>query len=52
VPKKLIGLPIMMKSLTGMAVRLFDGTIRIAEIHWFEADGIGKRKMRIKRFRE
>jgi hypothetical protein len=31
-------------------VRLLDGTIRPAEIHWFEAHGIGKRKMRIKKF--
>ena len=31
-------------------VRLADGTIRGAEVHWFEAHGIGKRKMRIKRF--
>jgi hypothetical protein len=31
-------------------VRLADGTIRQAEIHWFEAHGIGRRLMRIKRF--
>jgi hypothetical protein len=31
-------------------VRLFDGTLRQAEVHWFEAHGIGKRLMRIKRF--
>ena len=31
-------------------VRLHDGTIRLAEVHWFEAHGIGKRKMRIKYF--
>jgi hypothetical protein len=31
-------------------VRLVDGTVRRAELHWFEAHGIGKRKMRIKRF--
>ncbi|MBI2471637.1 MAG: hypothetical protein HYV59_10415 [Planctomycetes bacterium] len=31
-------------------IRLYDGTVRLAEIHWFEAHGIGKRKMRIKRF--
>ena len=31
-------------------VRLNDGTIRLAELHWFEAHGIGKKKMRIKRF--
>ena len=31
-------------------VRLADGAIRQAEIHWFEAHGIGRRLMRIKRF--
>ena len=31
-------------------VRLVDGTIRQAELHWFEAHGIGRRLMRIKRF--
>ena len=31
-------------------VQLPDGTARHAELHWFEAHGIGKRKMRIKRF--
>jgi len=31
-------------------VRLPDGTVRGAEIHWFEAHGIGRKKMRIKRF--
>ena len=39
------------RKLKGVAnVRLFDRTIRLAEVHWFEAHGIGKRKMRIKRF--
>jgi len=32
------------------AVRLADGTVRRAEVHWFEAHGIGRKKMRIKRF--
>ena len=31
-------------------VRLADGAIRQAEVHWFEAHGIGRRLMRIKRF--
>ena len=31
-------------------VRLADGAIRRAEIHWFEAHGIGRRLMKIKRF--
>jgi hypothetical protein len=39
------------RKLKGVAnVRLKDGTIRFAEIHWFEAHGIGKKKMRIKRY--
>jgi hypothetical protein len=31
-------------------VRLFDGRIRTAEIHWYEAHGIGKVKPKIKRY--
>jgi hypothetical protein len=39
------------RKLKGIAtVRLAGGTIRLAELHWFEAHGIGKRKMRVKRF--
>ncbi len=39
------------RKLKGNAtVRLADGTLRRAEVHWFEAHGIGKRKMRIKHF--
>jgi hypothetical protein len=39
------------RKLKGVAtVRLSDGTIRRAEVHWFEAHGIGKKKMRIKCF--
>jgi len=39
------------RKLKGVAIiRLSDGIVRKAEIHWFEAHGIGKRKMRIKRF--
>lgn len=29
-------------------VRLQDGTIHQAEIHWFEAHGVGRREMKIK----
>ena len=37
------------RKLKGVAtVRLADGRIRRAEVHWFEAHGIGKKKMRIK----
>src|ERR1043166_7781198 len=30
-------------------VRVEDGTVSEAELHWFEAHGIGKRRMKIKR---
>jgi hypothetical protein len=29
-------------------VRLLDGNIRTAEVHWYEAHGIGRREMKIK----
>jgi hypothetical protein len=32
------------------SVRLSDGTIRLAEVHWYEAHGIGKVRMKIKRY--
>jgi hypothetical protein len=31
-------------------VRLADGTIRVAEVHWYEAHGIGRKEIKIKRF--
>ncbi len=31
-------------------VQLADGTIRVAEIHWYEATGIGKKEFKIKRY--
>ena len=31
-------------------VRLADGTILGAEVHWYEAHGIGKREFKIKRY--
>jgi len=41
------------RKVKGIAtVRLEDGTITEAELHWFEAHGIGKRKMKIKRLIE
>jgi hypothetical protein len=33
-------------------IRLQDGTMRRAELHWYEAPGIGKRSMKIKRYLE
>lgn len=39
------------RKLKGTAiVRLPDGSVRQAEIHWYEASGIGRRRMKIKRF--
>ena len=39
------------RKLKGLAtVRLADGTIAEAEVHWYEAHGIGKRWMKIKRY--
>jgi hypothetical protein len=31
-------------------IRLDDGTLRTAEIHWYEAHGIGRKELKIKRF--
>ena len=31
-------------------VKLRDGTIRLAEVHWYEAHGNGKVRMKIKRY--
>ncbi|QTA91760.1 Uncharacterized protein dnm_078340 [Desulfonema magnum] len=31
-------------------VRLSDGSVRLAEIHWFEAHGIGKRNIKVKHY--
>ncbi len=33
-------------------VRLADGTVRGAEVHWYEASGIGKKEFKIKRYLE
>jgi hypothetical protein len=37
------------RKLKGIArVRLIDGTIHAAEIHWYEAHGIGRKELKIK----
>jgi hypothetical protein len=39
------------RKLKGVAlVRLVNGSVRKAEVHWYEAHGVGRRKMKIKRF--
>jgi len=41
------------RKLKGIAtVRLPNGRIRKAEVHWYEAHGIGKKKLKIKRYME
>lgn len=37
------------RKLKGIAlVRLRDGTVRTAEIHWYEAHGIGRKEFKLK----
>lgn len=37
------------KKMKGRAtVKLRDGTVRQAEVHWYEAHGIGKRELKLK----
>ena len=39
------------RKMKGFAtVELFTGQVRHAELHWYEAHGVGSRKMKIKRF--
>ena len=39
------------RKLKGIApVKLSNGEIRMAEVHWFEAHGIGKKFLRIKHY--
>jgi hypothetical protein len=48
--EKLYG-PGRWRKLKGIAtVRLLNGGLRQAEVHWYEAHGLGKKRMKIKRF--
>ena len=39
------------RKLKGIAlVKLFDDSVRRAELHWYEAHGIGRRRMKIKQY--
>jgi hypothetical protein len=41
------------KKLSGIArVRLADGVLALAEVHWYEAHGIGRRELKVKRLIE
>jgi hypothetical protein len=33
-------------------IELSDGTVRLAELHWYEATGVGRRELKIKRYLE
>lgn len=38
------------RKLKGEAyIELYDGETRLAELHWYECHGIGKRKIKVKR---
>ena len=39
------------RKMKGVArIRLEDGSLRLAEIHWYEAHGIGKKEFKRKRY--
>ena len=39
------------RKMKGIArIRLRDGRVRLAELHWYEAHGIGKKEFKRKRF--
>ncbi|MGD9158589.1 MAG: hypothetical protein PVG39_09295 [Desulfobacteraceae bacterium] len=41
------------KKMKGIAhIRLFSGKIKLAELHWYEAHGIGKKEIKRKRYLE
>lgn len=48
--RKLYGHASWRKRKGRATIRLSDGTIRTAEIHWYEASGLGKREFKIKRY--
>jgi hypothetical protein len=48
--RKLYGSGYWRKRKGFASVRLPDGTVREAELHWYEATGIGKFEFKIKRF--
>lgn len=48
--KKIYGSGRWLKRKGQAQVELFDGSVHWAEIHWYEAHGIGRKEMKIKRF--
>ncbi len=50
--RRLYGKGLWLKRKGFCQVRLIGGEIVLAELHWYEAHGIGKREMKIKRIIE
>ena len=48
--RKLYGQAFWRKRKGIATIRLNDGMIRRAELHWYEANGVGKREFKIKRY--
>ena len=48
--RKLYGSALWRKRKGIAVVQLGDGTARTAELHWYEATGIGRKEYKIKRF--
>ena len=48
--RKLYGRGRWRKSKCVVKVRLKDSSVHFAELHWYEATGIGKRELKIKQF--
>ncbi len=41
------------RKMKGLArIRLLGGSVRTAELHWYEAHGIGKKELKPKRYRD
>ena len=50
--RKLYGRGRWRKRKGSAQVRLSDGTVRRAEVHWYEATGIGRRELKIKQLND
>lgn len=48
--KKLYGKGRWRKCKGVVTIRLPDNSVRLAELHWYEASGIGKKEFKIKRY--
>jgi hypothetical protein len=48
--KKVFGTGRWRKRKGNAQIRLADGTVCRAELHWYEAHGVGRKEMKIKKF--